>query len=118
MPITIALTAVPAKFIHEDGSDKQTLIIRPFGKKYGISIYFVGDMQGIKDAVARFAQQVHTQFPHYSFTVTVRVRRGDTPPGGFEQALRSGELGQHRFTSVFAHCAPGQGSAEHFITPD
>ena len=54
-------------------------------------------MQSIKTAVSHFAQRVHTQFPGDSFTVMVRVRGGDMPPMGFEQARNSGTLGQHRF---------------------
>lgn len=107
MPITLILTAIPANFIHENGSDQKTLIIHPFGKKYGLTVYHVRDIQGIEEAVTRFAQQVHAQFPCQSFSVTVRVRSGDHPPIGLEQALRSGALGQHRFTRVSGHDAPG-----------
>lgn len=107
MPITLILTAIPAQFIYDNGSDQKTLIIRPFGKKYGLTVYFVKDLQGIEDAVTRFAQQVHAQFPCHSFSVTVRVRNGDNPPKGFDQALRSGALGQHRFTRISERDSPG-----------
>jgi hypothetical protein len=117
MPITLILTAIPATFIPKDGSGEQTLITRPFGKKYGLSVYNVKDMQNIKAAVSHFAQQVHRQFPDHSFTVMVRVRSGDTPPSGFDQAVHSGALGQHQFASSTGLCSPRPDAATNFPTP-
>jgi hypothetical protein len=117
MPITLVLTAIPATFIPKDGSGEQTLITKPFGKKYGLSMYFVKDFESIMAAVGHFSHQVHSQFPDHSFTVMVRVRSGDTPPSGFDQAVHSGALGQHRFASSIARCWPKQGAANDVLAP-
>jgi hypothetical protein len=117
MPITLVLTAIPARFIHKDGSDEQTLVTKPFGRKLGLSMSLVKDTPGIKEAVNHFAQQVHRKFPDQSFTVMVRIRSGDTPPSGFDHAVHSGALGQHRFASLIARCPPKQSAANDILAP-
>jgi hypothetical protein len=117
MPITLVLTAIPATFIPKGGSGEQTLIAKPFGKKYGLSMYLVKDLQSIRAAVSHFSQQVHSQFPDHSFTVMVRVRSGDTPPSGFDQAVHSGALGQHRFASTIVRCSPKPGAPHDVRAP-
>ena len=114
MPSTIGLTAVPAKFVLNNGSGTQTLIIKPFGKKYGLAVLWVTTMKEIKEAVGRFAEQVHRRFPDYSFAITAKVRDGDPAPAGFENALLSGALGQHRYTRLFERCTLEEHLADDF----
>ena len=115
MPITIVLTAVPAKYVRNNASNEHTLIVKAFGKKYGLALHSVSGMDDIRQAVGHFAQQVHQRFPSYSFAVTVRIRNGDETPRGFQDAVLSGSLGQNRFTRVFEHCTFEEYLADDFI---
>jgi hypothetical protein len=114
MPITLLLTAVPAIYLNKNDVGEQTFLAAPFGARLGLSMYSVKDVQSTKEAVSNFAEQIHRQFPNHSFTVLVRVRDGDTPPSGFQQALRSGALGQHRFATRSKRPAPEQDTAHSF----
>jgi hypothetical protein len=117
MSITLLLTAIPATYRQKNDSGEQTFVAAPFGTRLGLSMHSVKNVQNIKAAVGNFAEQIHRQFPKRSFTVLVRLRDGDTPPSGFEQALRSGALGQHRFATRIERPAPDQDAAHKSHTP-
>jgi hypothetical protein len=108
------LTAVPAKFVLNSDSGTQTLIIKPLGKKYGLAIVWVTTMKEIKEAISRFAEQVHRRFPDYSFAVTEKIRAGDPAPACFETALLSGALGQRHHSGLFKRCTLEEYLADDF----
>jgi hypothetical protein len=117
MPITIVLTAVPAKYVRDPGARSPTLVIKSFGKKYGLTILFISDLDDLKRSVSRFSEQINIRFPDHSFSVTVRVRGGDAPPDGYHEALMSGTLAQHRFVQTFDDCRHEDCLAEDYFGP-
>jgi hypothetical protein len=104
VPITIVLTAVPAKFVRARPSGELTFITRPFGKKLGLSVLTVETTHHVTIAVGQFGAVIRSQYPNQSFTVVVRLRSGDNAPQGFNEALSSGALGQNTYTQVFEDC--------------
>lgn len=105
MPSTILLTAVPAKFLRDPGAITHTLIVKPFGKKYGLAVRSIATLDDIKRCIAEFADAIGERFPDHSFSVTLRFRGGDRPPEGYDEALKSGLLGQNRYTQFFDVCS-------------
>jgi hypothetical protein len=70
--------------------------------------------EGNKEAAGRFAEQAHRRFPDYSFAIAAKIRGGDLAPIGFESALHSRALGQHRYTRVFERCTLDEYLADDF----
>lgn len=105
MPSTIVLTAVPAKFMRDPGAITHTLIVKPFGKKYGLAVRSISTLDDIKRCIADFANAIGQRFPDHSFSVTIRFRGGDQPPAGYDEALKCGLLGQNRYAQFIEVCS-------------
>ncbi|MEO8716536.1 MAG: hypothetical protein ABI369_16145 [Acetobacteraceae bacterium] len=95
MPTTITLTTFPGTL--EEGPGYVTRTIDLFGPSLGSERITVRRTDEVARAVERFGERIRTECPDASFTIHIRIAKGDRKPAGFDVAKKAGSLGQDAF---------------------
>ncbi len=98
-PITITLSTIPGTLTRERGYTSKTIEL--FGPSLGtVTLSSLSTVADIKAAVALFGTRMRVGHPDASFTISVRLARGNRKPNGYDAASNGNGFGQDDFLHV------------------
>ena len=95
MPAILNMTAVPGHFEKTCGYTSK--VVEILGREYGRESKIIGTVADAREAIAAFGAGIKTKHPGTSFYISISIRKSDRKPRGFDDASRSGGLGQDDF---------------------
>lgn len=98
MPVTIKLTTMPGT--KEQGPHYTTRTFDLFGPSLGLEQITVQRTDQVAAAVRAFGERVRAEHPDASFTILLRVAKGQRKPPGYDAAEKAGAFGEDAFMQV------------------